>query len=795
MMADDTGENSQTTRSSEIADKKKADRAELLKKFRKNKDQIGAGKPSDSENDKRLSLISSVRSSYGIKKSESSDEVSDKSDEGGPNIFKPKSQFESKVEDTGESKEESGILTPSGESDNLLRRLAEKKALEEKTESELGILTPGSSKFKSATFDKPGLESSISSEKSEIEDEGAESDILQQTVEEEPEKIEVEATGELKEEVSPEDGVKEIKESSLDESVEAEGSAGAEKPVESEESASDMVKDLLEGASTRNIDQNIVKDDEESTEEAEEEKIGFVDKIKNLFKQEEAEIEDYDPELHGPLCIFRGVAGYEELERHWVNEPYAFVVVLFNEEKNHSIYYVVEPELSEFENTFLTEIKDRLRDVLLVEELGEEEDKERVLDEKIRLLIKDYAIEITPPMLAKISYYIKRDFIRFGKLDPLMFDDTIEDVSGNGHDTPIFLYHKKHTNIETNISYGEDELNSFIIRLAQRSGKHISVAEPMVDATMADGSRIQMTLGTTITTHGSTFTIRKFSDVPITPIDLIKWKTFSAESMAYVWLCIENNKSLIYAGGTASGKTSSLNAVSLFIPEKAKVITLEDTRELKLPHINWIPALTRDSFTADERGAIDMYDLLKGALRQRPEFLLVGEVRGKEALTLFQAMSTGHTTFSTMHADSVASAIHRLENPPISVPRTMIQALDIMCIQSQTYSKGKRVRRNLNIVEIVDIDPNTRNIRTNDIFAWDSKSDTFHRTGESKALSDIQMMRGWNAGQVRQELIYRQKVLEYMVNNDITDFQEISGIINAYQATPEKVLKKLKLVE
>jgi flagellar protein FlaI len=374
-----------------------------------------------------------------------------------------------------------------------------------------------------------------------------------------------------------------------------------------------------------------------------------------------------------------------------------------------------------------------------------------------------------------------------------MMDDSIEDVSGNGHDVPIFLYHRAHQNIATNVVYEEDELNSFIIQMAQRSGKHISVAEPMVDATMPDGSRIQMTLGTSVTAHGSTFTIRKFSDTPITPVDLIKWGTFSSESMAYLWLCIENNKSLIYAGGTASGKTSSLNAVSLFIPEKAKVITLEDTRELKLPHPNWIPSITRDSFTADERGAVDMYDLLKAALRQRPEFLLVGEVRGKEALTLFQAMSTGHTTFSTMHADSVASAIHRLENPPISVPRTMIQALDIMSIQSQTYTKGKRVRRNIKLVEIVDIDPNTRNIRTNDIFVWDSEADVFVRTGESKALFDIKMRRGWAQGKVDQELYYRQKILEYMVENGINDFQEISDIINAYQSTPEKVLKKLQL--
>ncbi|WMW23109.1 ATPase, T2SS/T4P/T4SS family [Methanolobus mangrovi] len=544
-------------------------------------------------------------------------------------------------------------------------------------------------------------------------------------------------------------------------------------------------------------DITLEEENPETTEEKQgekEEKLGFIDKIRTLFKRTEIEIEPYDAEIHGPITEFKGVEGYQEIERYWVNEPYAFIVILYDEDKNNHLYYIVEPELTEFEHTFLLEIKDRLRDVLLVEDIDDaDEDKEAVLESKIRSIIQDYTIEITPPMLEKISYYIKRDFVRFGKIDALMKDDSIEDVSGNGHDVPIFLYHRAHQNIATNVVYEEDELNSFIIQMAQRSGKHISVAEPMIDATMPDGSRIQMTLGTSVTAHGSTFTIRKFSDTPITPVDLVKWGTFSSESMAYLWLCIENNKSLIYAGGTASGKTSSLNAVSLFIPEKAKVITLEDTRELKLPHPNWIPSITRDSFTADERGAVDMYDLLKAALRQRPEFLLVGEVRGKEALTLFQAMSTGHTTFSTMHADSVASAIHRLENPPISVPRTMIQALDIMSIQSQTYTQGKRVRRNIKLVEIIDIDPNTRNIRTNDIFVWDSESDMFIRTGESKALFDIKMRRGWGQGRIDQELYYRQKILEHMVSNDVTDFQEISDIINAYQSTPEKVLRKLKL--
>ncbi len=516
-------------------------------------------------------------------------------------------------------------------------------------------------------------------------------------------------------------------------------------------------------------------------------------KAKNEKKKTRVKLtfEPYDPEKHGTMAVFPGVEGYEEVERYWVIEPYAFVTILYNEGTNNYLYYVVEPSMTLFESELLKEVYERLQDVLVVENLDATTDKKAVLTEKTTEVIQDYIGKIDTKSYYKILYYITRDYLQFGKIDPLMHDNFIEDISNNGFDTPAFLYHKNYENIMTNITFTEQQVDSFVIRLAQRCGKHISIAEPMIDAMMPDGSRIQMTLGKEITTRGSTFTIRKFKEVPITPIDLLAWNTFSAEELSYLWLCIENNKSLIFSGGTASGKTSSLNAVSLFIPPKAKVISLEDTRELKLPHINWIPGLTRDSFTSDGKGSIEMFDLLKAALRQRPEFLLVGEVRGKEALSLFQAMSTGHTTFSTMHADSVESAIHRLENPPISVPRTMITALDIVAIQSQTYLKNKRVRRNMKLVEIHDIDPNTRNIRTNDVFNWNSATDKFDKVGESTVLSDIAQRRAWSKKEMTTELSHRQKVLEYMLKNNIRDFKQIAAIIQAYAVKPDKVLEKL----
>ncbi|MDI6889285.1 MAG: type II/IV secretion system ATPase subunit [Methanocellales archaeon] len=524
-------------------------------------------------------------------------------------------------------------------------------------------------------------------------------------------------------------------------------------------------------------------------------KLGFLEKIRDKFKKKivgKIEIKKYEPSKHGPVAVFKEVEGYKEVERYWVNEPYAFVTILYNEKKNEYLYNVVEPALTPFEKELLGELHKRLQDVLILEGAGQTADREATLMDKVRELVRDYVGEITPITFAKLMYYIKRNYLELGRINPLMYDPFIEDISCNGPNAPVFLYHKNYENIETSIIFDEEELNAFVIRLAQQCGKHISIADPMIDATMKDGSRIQMTLGKEVTTKGSTFTIRKFQEIPITPVDLINWNTFSSEIMSYFWLCIENNKSLIFAGGTASGKTSSLNAACLFIPPKSKIVTLEDTRELKLPHPNWIAEVTRETFTGEETGEIDMYELLRAALRQRPEYLLVGEVRGKEALVLFQAMSTGHTTFSTMHADSVPSVIYRLENEPINVPRTMLQALDIICVQIQTYIGERRVRRADKIAEITDIDPTTKKIRTTDIFVWNPVTDRFEKAGDSLVLDEIKQRRGWTTKELQRELKNRQTVLKYMVEKGIKDHRDITKIIQAYYINPEEVMKKVE---
>ncbi len=512
-------------------------------------------------------------------------------------------------------------------------------------------------------------------------------------------------------------------------------------------------------------------------------------------EKETTEVQPYDAKIHGDIVHFEGIPDYVEIERYWVNEPFSFISIQFNEVSNDYLYYIAEPELTPFEETLLNDVYERLRDILSYKDMIKGANKKEILTNKVKEIIDKYIHDFDTRSFHKILYYMLRNNIGFGRIDPLMRDAGIEDISCSGPNIPLYLYHRKYENIKTNIIFGEEELNSFVFLLAQRSGKSISIAKPHLDATLSDGSRLQETLGREITTRGSSFTVRKFKESPTTPVDLIKWGTFSAEIMAYMWLAIENNKSIILAGGTASGKTTSLNAISLFIPLKAKIITLEDTRELALFHENWIAGLTRESFTTGGKGAIDMYELLRQALRQRPEYLIVGEVRGKEALTLFQAMSTGHTTYSTMHAGSVQAAINRLENEPINVPRVMITALDILCVQGAIYIQGKRIRRVLNVIEILDLDTETKSLNTLETFTWNPVDDGHNALRESQVLEKIKDKRGWSQKQLHSALNRRRLILQYMLDNNITNYDDVVGIIKEFQTNQERLMGKLNIRE
>lgn len=511
----------------------------------------------------------------------------------------------------------------------------------------------------------------------------------------------------------------------------------------------------------------------------------------HILTREKLKLEPYSHEKFGDIVDFEGLEGFIEKDMYWVNEPYAFISILFNEEKNEYQYHAVEPQLTAFERMVLETVYENILDTLTVYETSSQT-KEEIIENKTIELIDSYSIEIDPKAIYKILYYIKRDYIGYERLDTLMRDPQIEDISCDGSDIPIFVYHRKYHNLKTNISFEANRLDSFVVKLTQRCGKQISIGEPLVNSTLPDGSRLNASLGKEVTFRGSSFTIRKFREHAFTPADLISNGTYSSEILAYLWLAVENSKSMIFAGATAAGKTSSLNSVSLFIPPVAKIVSIEDTHELMLHHTNWIGSVTRESFTkADTVCDIDMYELLRQALRQRPEYIIVGEIRGKEAMTLFQAINTGHTTYSTMHADSVDTVISRLEGDPINIPRVMIQALDILCIQKMIIRGDKRVRRLDSIVEFIGIDPKTQDLRFNELYAWDPKNDIFRNSGKSFVLEDIMVSRNWDEKQLNTELVNRRKVLEYMAEKEMDEY-EIVALIRSYYADAGKTMKFIR---
>ncbi len=510
--------------------------------------------------------------------------------------------------------------------------------------------------------------------------------------------------------------------------------------------------------------------------------------VPELFrkKKEEPAVHEYDPVVDGPLVEAEIPHGFTEIDRYWVEKGRSLVIIALNTRTNQNEYLLFEPALSEFEYELLERIHEDMRSTLILSDEELEKDKKILLIENMTGLLREYGIVLEEQSLFKLHYFLIRNFLGWGRIEPLMRDHYLEDISCDGTNIPIFLYHRKYRNIKTNIMFQAEVLNSLAITLAQRSGKHISTGSPMLDATLPDGSRLQLTLGTEVTTRGTSFTIRKFREDPFSPVELIETGTFNADELVYFWLAIENNKSLLFIGGTASGKTTSLNAVSLFIPPMAKVVSIEDTREITLFHENWIASVTREA-VAEGSSAINMFDLLRAAMRQRPEYILVGEVRGVEAQTLFQAMNTGHTTFSTMHAGSVDAAIHRLESEPLKVPRNMITALNIVSVQAQVYVGTDRVRRSIEIVEIAGIDPSTGNLRVNTVFEYDPIRDLFNYKGRSQVYAEIAERRGWTREYLETEIAMRKKILIEMEKQGIIDYVSVSRLFQSYSIDPKRI--------
>ena len=538
-----------------------------------------------------------------------------------------------------------------------------------------------------------------------------------------------------------------------------------------------------------------------------------------------------------------------EVERYWVDKPYAFVVIFHSLRENEKKYYMVSPYRNEIEQSLMEFLSGKLRTAIKYSDdevivRGSESDRRGVLERETHRLLTRYdlyadraaesalstplgrieklmsllsgdpsgiddgtqgeldgisarpepvvveedADTLTEYQVHKLLYLLKRNFLGYERIDGIKHDINVEDISCDGYHSPVFVYHTDYEQLITNVHHDEDELDDFVIKLAQRSGKGISKRRPQVDATLPDGSRAQLTLGRAVSDHGTNYTIRQFKDVPFTPVDLINWKTFSLEQMAFLWLCIENNRSLIFAGGTASGKTTSLNAVSLFIPNNTKIVSIEDTREVELPQRNWVASVTRPAFGTSDKGDIDEFDLLEAALRQRPDYIVMGEVRGEEGRTLFQVMSTGHTTLTTFHADNVGEVLKRFTTDPINVSKSLFTSLDLVSVQTQTRIQGRKVRRNKTLTEINHYDPENDEINVQDVYQWEAENDEYLPMGKSNTLKQIQFDRGWDRQTLERKLFEREVVLAHLVVNGLNTYAEVAATLQGFANDPETIL-------
>jgi len=484
----------------------------------------------------------------------------------------------------------------------------------------------------------------------------------------------------------------------------------------------------------------------------------------------------------------------EILQEYTLNEPFGHAAITKDPESHELQYVVFEPTLTEEEKEIFHQIRDFLIEQLEVamSEMDGEKKAEEYLRNQVVKIVKDFRIKVNKYSLEKILYYVLRDYVGYGKIDVMMRDPLIEDISCNGINLPVYIWHRHYESMQSNVIFtSEAELNSFVVRLAYRTGRMISMASPILDASLPDGSRIQITYGRVVTKGGSTFTIRKFKTDPFTIVDLIKLGTLSSSIAAFSWYLIENKFNIFVCGPTASGKTTTLNCLANFIHPDYKVVTIEDTPEIKLHQENWFRSVTRPGVGASSE--ISLFDLLKAAMRQRPDYIIVGEIRGSEAYTLFQAIATGHGGISTLHAESVPAVIHRLETEPMNIPRSLVVGLNVIMIQHRLQIGDKPARRLITTTELVGLDTRTNEIITNEVFKYNSEEDNYQYSGRSYHIEKIAKASGKTPKDLMNEVDKRKKILDWMVNNNIRSFKQVSDVIRSFYANPEEALKLAKV--
>jgi flagellar protein FlaI len=484
------------------------------------------------------------------------------------------------------------------------------------------------------------------------------------------------------------------------------------------------------------------------------------------------------------------------VDKYSLYEPFAQVFIVQEPKTGEYRYVLDELQLDTFERG----IYNHVLEILLAEiESPKEEiaDPRKFFAQEAKKIVDKYRISLgwLPDVSwYKILYHAERDLVGFGKIDPLMRDPNIEDISCDGVTKSVYIWHRTFESLETNIQFENDEvLDNMVVKLVHMAGKHVSSAFPIVDASLPGKHRLAVCYRREITPFGTAFTIRKFRDDPYSIIDLINIGTLTEELAAYLWICLENRASIMILGGTASGKTTTLNALACLIRPGSKIITIEETAELNLSHENWVSLIARQSYGlgGTSTGEVPLFDLVKASMRHRPDVLIVGEVRGQEAYVLFQALATGHGGMCTMHAENLDSAVKRLTQKPMDISPAYIPLMNIVITVQRVHlvknELKKAYRRILSTNEIVNYENYVN------VFQWDPISDQQVASLDNSAMfSSISKRSGMSTQGLLDEMQKRSAVLHWMRQQKIRSYKEVAAIIAEYYSRPKEFYQKIR---
>ncbi|MBI2133760.1 type II/IV secretion system ATPase subunit [Candidatus Woesearchaeota archaeon] len=487
--------------------------------------------------------------------------------------------------------------------------------------------------------------------------------------------------------------------------------------------------------------------------------------------------------------------------RYPLMPPYATAHIYWDNESKELLYAVEEAQLDETEKELLRLLQIGLEEMINISFVYASKSNLilKYLEKNVQSILLELGAKVSKQSYLKIMYYLYRDFIGLNEIEPLLNDHYIEDIECNGSGSPIYIVHRKYQNIRTNVMFSEPKrLVDFVEKLAQKTGRYVSFAKPLLDGTLPDGSRVNATYTSDVTTHGPTFTIRKFTKEPLTPIHLLGYETATPELFAYFWLAIEHKFNVMIIGETASGKTTFLNAVLQFVPTESRIVSIEDTRELSLSHENWVPSVSRSGFgipniLGQQYGEVTLFDLLKETFRQNPDYVVVGEVRGKETYVLFQGMASGHPSFSTFHAASVETVLRRLETPPINLPASLVNSLNIVCSVVHIKEQRRNIRRVKDVKEIIEVKQQLGEAETNTLFEWNPVNDEIIFHGNSYLIKQISKKTGIPVQDLENELKIRAELLRKLQEKNVLNHEEFTKTVNQYYKDPEAVMTQFQI--